>query len=354
RLEAGDIYCRDSVRFRSFEDDLIDAGGLLEVVAGSSHEEELQKLKVKHADLEWVSQKELQSGELLNLVKEQMIDFTVADSNEAALARRFHPELKVAFDLTGPQQLAWAFPHSQDSSLYNSARTFLEELKASGTLAQLLERYYGHTNRLGFVDTRTFRRHMAQRLPPLLPFFKEAAKQSNLEWRLLAAIGYQESHWNPKAVSPTGVRGIMMLTKGTARQLGIKDRTDPRQSILGGARYVRIVEKKIPQRIPDPDRQWFALAGYNVGFGHLEDARILTQRHGDDPDKWSDVKKHLPLLSQKKYYSTLKRGFARGREPVKYVDNIRGYYELLKWENSQTDNLQKPVSNVLQTTPAAL
>lgn len=132
-----------------------------------------------------------------------------------------------------------------------------------------------------------------------------------------------------------------MLTKSTAEQLGLSDRLDPVESIFGGARYLRIVEAKIPARIPMPDRLWLALAGYNVGFGHLEDARILTQRRGGDPDSWMDVKESLPLLSKKKYYKTLKRGFARGIQAVSFVKNIRSYYDMLvHFSNSNRPVLQ--------------
>ena len=311
------------------------ASGTLEVVAGSSHEETLQQLKEQDPDLQWASSEDMDSEELLYLVWEQVIDYTIANSNEVALSRRFYPELKAAFNLTKPQPLAWAFPHAEDTSLFDVARDFFRQLEKDGTLKQLIERYYGHTEQLNFVDTRAFRRHINSRLPPLIPFFKKAAEQTGIEWQLLAAIGYQESHWNPNAVSPTGVKGIMMLTQATAKQLEVSDRADPEQSVLGGARYLRIVEKKIPERIAEPDRLWLALAGYNIGFGHLEDARILTQRGGDDPDKWANVKRFLPLLAKEKYYVTVKNGRARGQEPVSYVDNIRSYHELLLWDNEQ-------------------
>ncbi|HHH39070.1 MAG TPA: membrane-bound lytic murein transglycosylase MltF [Sedimenticola sp.] len=329
--------------------------GTLEVVAGSVQEELLEALRKDVPELQWAARRESDSEELLYLVKEQLVDYTVAGSNVVALSRRFHPELQVALKLSAPMPLAWAFPHAEDSSLFQAACDFIGKLRREGTLEQLVERYYGHTENLGFVDTRSFRRHIVSRLPTLLPFFRKAETETGIEWQLLAAIGYQESHWNPKAVSPTGVRGVMMLTRGTARQLGVRDRRDPEQSILGGARYLKVVEKKLPQRISEPDRLWLTLAGYNIGFGHLEDARILTQRAGGDPDKWAEVKKHLPLLSQKKYYQTVKHGFARGREPVRYVDNIRGYYELLLWENRPREETSTADSGQLPTTmPAAL
>lgn len=328
-------------------------GKTLEILAGSSHSEELLKLKKQHPELEWVEQKELESQELLYLVREQVIDYTIADSNELALSRRYYPELKSAFDLSKPNSLGWAFPHAEDASLYDAAKEFVNKIKKNGKLDQIIERYYGYVEKLGFVDTRTFERHMLQRLPALIPFFKKAADETDLEWELLAAIGYQESHWNAEAVSPTGVKGIMMLTRATAKQLKVEDRTDPEQSIMGGARYVRVVEKKIPKRIQAPDRLWLSLAGYNVGFGHLEDARVLTQRSGGDQDKWADIKQHLPLLAQKKHYKTVKHGYARGREPVTYVDNIRSYYDLLTWHNNKLETKKKPPT-VISTTPAVL
>ena len=123
----------------------------------------------------------------------------------------------------------------------------------------------------------------------------------------------------------------MMLTQATAEQVGVKDRTNPKESIFGGALYLKQRLKKIPERIPEPDRTWFALASYNVGFGHLEDARIITQKLGKNPDKWLDVKQSLPLLTKKKWHSKTKYGYARGNEPVIYVDNIRSYLDLLLW-----------------------
>ena len=123
----------------------------------------------------------------------------------------------------------------------------------------------------------------------------------------------------------------MMLTEETARTLGVSDRLDARASIFGGARYFLEVRNLIPKRILEPDRTWLSLAAYNVGIGHIEDARILTQLHGKNPDAWADVREHLPLLTQSKWYTRVKRGYARGWEPVRFVDNIRGYMDILDW-----------------------
>jgi membrane-bound lytic murein transglycosylase F len=306
--------------------------GSLEVVAYSSHAERLRSLQEEHPKLYFQKTNELNSEELLSLVWEQVIDYTVADSNQVAISRRFYPELRVAFDISPPESLAWAFPSGEDRSLIDEADGFLNRLKENGQLDRLLERYYAYVSDFDYVGTRRYMKHIDQRLPRYRAWFEQAGQETGVDWRLLAAIGYQESHWNPKAVSPTGVRGLMMLTQATMQQIGIdKDRHDAQASIEGGARYVAKVKKRIPQRIKEPDRTWMALAAYNVGYGHLDDARVLVQNDGADPDKWVDVKKYLPLLSQKKWYQQTRYGYARGREPVRYVENVRSYYDILVW-----------------------
>lgn len=306
-------------------------GKKLAVIAGSSHEELLKDLQHKHPGLEWQSVLNLSVEEQFKRVRDGEIDYFIADSHEIAVNRRFYPKIRVAFDMPSQQELAWVFPAGIDNSLLDAVNAFLNDLEESGELDEILERYYGHVERLNFVDKRTFFRHAEERLPLYREFFIKAAGLSGYDWHLLAAMGYQESHWNPEARSATGVRGIMMLTQGTAEQMGVENRVDPEQSILGGAKYLKRVEKKIPQRIKNPDRLWFALAAYNVGFAHLEDARILTQRRGGDPDKWADVKANLPDLSNPDVYKTLKYGYARGQEPIDYVENIRNFTDLLVW-----------------------
>jgi len=339
------VYRGESYRPRKLEQLF---GKTIEVITGTSHEEELSRLQQQHPNLHWLSRSDIGSEELMQRVQNQEIDYTVADSNEIAVYRRYYPMLRVAFDLTEPQPLAWAFTHAEDSSLFRAMEKFFERIRKDGTLEHLLERYYGHIEQLNYVDTRTFLRQMKSRLPKYQPFFEQAEAESGIEWQRLAAVGYQESHWNPRAKSPTGVRGIMMLTQITAKQVKVTKRWDAEQSIMGGARYMLFVDKRIPKRIQEPDRFWLMLAAYNIGYAHLEDARILTQRAGDNPDKWADIKKHLPKLSKKRWYQQTKHGYARGNEAVKYVDNIRSYYELLKWTEAQ---LEEPPVEVVPETP---
>lgn len=313
--------------------------GILEVVNGSSHLGTLRSIKQQNPNLDWNVNTKLPSYALLNLVNQGLIDYTVADSNQVLLIRRFYPKLYVAFDISEPRHLAWALPQSEDDSLYNKTLEFFRSIKDDKTLDQLIERHYGHAGSLSYVGNCTFREHVIKRLPVYRTLFEQAGAQHSIDWRLLAAIGYQESHWRKNAVSPTGVRGIMMLTQKTAKQLGIRDRSDPKESITGGAQYFVQRKKTIPEHILEPDQTWMALAAYNVGYGHLEDARVLTEKRGGNPDKWMDVKQSLPLLSNKKWYRKTKHGYARGMEPVVYVENIRNYYDLLVWL-TENDELQ--------------
>ena len=309
--------------------DLSQLEGEFKVIANSSHVEALRQLQQDYQDLLWNETSEFSSEELLQKVLDGEIRYTIADSNELELIRPFQPELAVAFSLADPEQLAWAFVNNGDDSLYAEAIRFFGELRSSGALDELVERYYGHIDKFDYVGSRQFVRDISRKLPEYQAHFIDAAAE-DLDWRLLAAMSYQESHWNPRAVSPTGVRGLMMLTQGTAKMMGVSNRMDPEQSIIGGAAYLRRVKGKIPDRISEPDRTWFALAAYNVGFGHLEDARVLAAAENANPDKWVDVKQYLPRLRQKRWYEKTRFGYARGDEPVGYVDNIRRYHDVLK------------------------
>jgi len=321
------VYRQGSGKPRSIEHL---ADGFLEVLANSSHAERLLELQQDYPDLSWMETDDMSSGELMTLVVEEVIDFTVADSNDVALMRRYHPEVRVAFNISKQQELAWAMPITEDDSLYQAAVDFIQSIKKNGELDSMLARHYGYIRNYNYAGTPTFMRHVERRLPTYVEQFKTAAEDNDLDWRLVAAVAYQESLWNPLAVSPTGVRGIMMLTKVTAAELGVKERTDPTESIDGGARYLRTLYGKF-EDLPEPDRTWFTLASYNVGYGHVKDAQRLTEKSGGDPTLWTDVKQRLPLLSQHKWFRQTRYGYARGHEPVKYVENIRSYYDILRW-----------------------
>lgn len=307
------------------------ARGNLEIVANSSHEERLKYLKEVIPELSWKSNREVESEELMEMVSDGIIDYTIADSNSVSLNQRYLYNLRVAFDVSEPQLLAWALPKSDDKSLLVEVQKFFQEIKDNGELTRMIERNYGHAEDFDYVGTKIYRRHIQTRLPQFQPLFEKAAAKEGLDWRLIAAIGYQESHWDPNAVSPTGVRGLMMLTLKTAKDLNITNRLDPKNSIFGGAKYFRKTKDRIDENIAEPDRTWMAMAAYNVGYYHVQDARELARKQDKNPDRWIDVKTVLPLLAKRKWYKQTRYGFARGWEPVRYVENIRSYYDILKW-----------------------
>ncbi|MEQ8206656.1 MAG: membrane-bound lytic murein transglycosylase MltF, partial [Woeseia sp.] len=257
-----------------------------------------------------------------------------------------------ALDLQLDDPLAWAYRKDDGNSLLKRADEFLIGATRSGRLAQVNDRYYGHAEKFDYVGTRAFIRHFESRLPRYRPLFEQAAAETGADWRLLAAIGYQESHWRAKAVSPTGVRGIMMLTLATADYLDIDDRLDPESSIVGGARYFVRQSERLPDEIGEPDRTWLALASYNVGFNHVKDARQLVEWQGGDPNTWVDVSKTLPLLARKKWYSLVDYGYARGWEPVLYVNNIRRYYNIIRWL-TETEGNEESLDNDTNTFEVA-
>lgn len=346
------IYNYRSYRPREISD-LDD--GILEVIEGSSHVDSLQALQKQHPELSWTTQSSMESEQLLQLVENQLIDYTIADSNELQLNQRFLLSLRVAFDISEPKKLAWAFPKTEDRSLYDKAMSFFWRNLNNGEITHLVERHYGHVSKFDYVGNRLYIRHIGTRLNKYIDWYKEAADKYNLDWKLLAAMGYQESHWNPRAVSPTGVRGIMMLTRQTAGQMGIKNRLDPKSSIFGGAKYLDQIRRRFPEEIAEPDRTWLAMASYNVGYYHVLDAQKIATELGKDPHKWSDLQDVLPLLARKKWYKKTSSGYARGWEPVKYVTNIRRYYDLLDYQLTLNEiNEDQQVHDAFQILPPVL
>lgn len=299
----------------------------LTVVAHSSYVARLKHLQREYPELHWQTSQD-DTETLLEKVWKREIDCTVADSNIAAVNRRYHPELVVTFALTTSEPLVWYMAPGAHS-LNEALTKWFRQYRSNGQLARTLDRYYGFVQRFDYVDLRRFLRRVKSRLPKYRSWFKEAETQFGIRWTLLAAQAYQESHWRARAKSPTGVRGIMMLTQPTARELGVTNRLDARQSIFGGARYLSRLRERLPEQIAEPDRTWLALAAYNVGWSHLRDAMKLAQQLEKNPMLWNDMKTVLPLLSEKRYYRNLDYGYARGEEPVLYVNRIRNFEDLI-------------------------
>lgn len=307
---------------------LDDLKGRLVVGTQTAAAERLAEVKASHPSLNWSETDEFETEDLLLQVSNGDIDYTIAPSDVVAINQRYYPKLRVAFPLSESQDVAWAMRRGTDTSLYERVQRYLGSMN-SKELARLRDRYFGHIEQVDYLGAVALAAHVETRLPRYRALFEKAGKQYNMDWRLLAAIGYQESHWDSTAVSPTGVRGIMQLTQQTATFLRVSNRDDPAQSIMGGARYIRQLIDNVPPEVPDPDRSWLALAAYNMGWAHLLDARALTLRRGGDRDRWLDVKNSLPLLTQARWYKTTTYGYARGHEAETYVGNIRTYYDML-------------------------
>ena len=300
------------------------------VIAGSAQEAALRIAKKNDPGLNWEIVDRAKPGDLLEEVAQAEIDCTVANEEQIAFMRNFHPGLEATFEIADPTQLAWSFAPDADAELYARMEKFFTRIEEDGTLDRLLERFYGHNERILPFDAEAFLNKTSTLLPRYRQLFEEASSLTGIEWQLLAAIAYRESHWNPLATSYTKVRGMMMLTEDTADRMKVGNRLDARESIMAGARYLQLLKEQLPLRIDEPERTWMALAAYNKGMGHLEDARVLTQRYGLNADLWIDVQKSMLKLRNPVIAKTLKHGYARGGEAVVYVETVRLYYDMLK------------------------
>ena len=333
------VVCnRSMLGTKKFPRDIEDLAGLrITVGADTSYSETLEGLKRDGFDLNVSYTDEYSTEELLAQVASHTIDCTIADSNIYALNLRYFTEITLAFSISGREQLAWVL-HPEAKELEKSMYTWLNEFYQSGQMAALKDHYYSYVLFFDYYNTKMFYKRIESRLPKYKKYFVEIGERFDIPWTLLASISYQESHWNPKAKSFTGVRGLMMLTRHTAKILGVKNRLDPQQSILGGTRHIKQMIKFVPQSVKGENRLKYALAAYNIGMGHIHDARKLAKKLGLNEDIWSDLKKALPLLSQKRYYKKLKYGYARGAEPVKYVESIYNYRNILE---NYSDEMKK-------------
>ncbi len=314
----------------------------------------LKDAQLKHPKLRWRVDKKLTQEELLLQVAEGKIAYTLANSLDISATQQIKPQIAVAFDLTDEMSVHWYLSNNSSNELQSALLDFMNTAIDSGLIANIEEKYFNHFRQFDYVDTKSYLNSIEAILPKFEPLFTK--HKGDLDWRLLAAIAYQESHWNPDATSPTGVRGMMMLTKDTAERMKITDRTDPEQSIKAGSEYLHWLIEQIPDSINNDDRIWFALAAYNMGLGHLLDARRLTKSLGGNADNWLDVKKNLPLLAEKRYYTNLKYGYARGYEAVQYVENIRRYMNSImnyyRVQQNQSDKNEDVNNNSSTGLPA--
>jgi len=316
------------------------------VMAGSRQAATLRQLAASVPDITVV---EVGQGTILDLLErlgERQVEYVVMDGQLEYLANQYVPSLRTSLRLSEEQPIVWLLGPRPNSELAARASAFVERIQADGTLVRLVERYFGHVRRLRQTDITKFLGEIETTLPKLLGYFLAAEAASGLDWRLIAAVAYQESHWDPNATSYTNVRGIMMLTEETADRLRVGNRLDAGESILAGARYINILRDMLPDEVKEPDRTWLALAAYNIGPGHMNGARTIARQLDADPNAWYDMKRILPLLAKPQYYARLKAGRARGGEAVILVENIRSYYDILSRNKTVPMAAKPPLSEM--------
>ncbi len=319
------IYNTDGFKPASW-DDL--EGETVAFADSPGEEREIDAVRAAHPGVLWQPFPKPSPVELIAQVSEGTLSYAIVGSLAAAIARNIYLDFDVAFPAGDKRPFAWAVPDSYPG-LREELDRFFERVKRDGTLARLIERYVPDSSTFLRLDASGLMERMRTVLPQYQQLFHDAQERTGIEWRLLAALAFQESKWDAAATSETGVRGFMQLTEDTAKRMGVTNLLDPAQNVLAGARYLSDLKRRLPERIQEPDRTWLALAAYNIGLGHLEDARVLAQRQGFDPDHWTNVKKVLPLLALPEHYERAKLGYARGGMPVAFVDRVRGYYDVL-------------------------
>jgi len=303
-------------------------GKIIHARKATSYEERLSELQRKGLDLTVKLHDDVPTEELIRRVADKEIEVTVADSIIAELNRRYYPNIKIGIPIEEPQSLGWAVK-KKDKALLSAINTFFDKTKTDGTFDDIYRDYYANVQIFDRFDLKKFHQRINTRLPKYETTIKKAAKQYGFDWRLIAAIIYQESHFDPRARSHRGVRGLMQITKPTAQEMGVTNRLDPEQSVMGGVRYLR----KLYQRYDEAqgfDRTLITLASYNVGPRHIASAQRIAREKGLDPHKWSSLEQTLPLLCYEKYIRMSKHGYCRGSEPVRYVNRILTYFDILR------------------------
>jgi membrane-bound lytic murein transglycosylase F len=304
------------------------SGKKIHVREATAYQERLEELQQQGVGLTIELHNDIPTEELIQQVAQGDIGLTVADSNIGLLSRRHYPSAIMAYPISDLQHLGWAV-HPQASQLRAKINSFFNAIKINGRFDEIYNKYYGNIASFDYVDVKVFHRNIKKKLSRYSPFIKAAAKKYGFDWRLIAAQIYQESHLNPRAKSRAGAKGLMQLLPSTARSLDVNDIYNPVENINGGVWYL----KKLYDRFGKADatnRLMIALAAYNAGQGHVQDARNLAVKKNLDPDLWESLAQTLPLLRYRKYYKDAKYGYCRGTEPVRYIKQIMIYYDILK------------------------
>ncbi|WP_300458488.1 membrane-bound lytic murein transglycosylase MltF [Desulfobacula sp.] len=305
------------------------ANRIVHVRRGTSYHSRLKEIETSGVKFNYILHNNLPTEELIRMVNTRQIKFTIANNTVAYLNQRHYPDIRVGIPLQKKEHLAWAV-NKKDSHLLEQMNKFFLYANQTGLLKQISDKYYADIENIDPFDLKKFHQRIRTRLPRYKKIIIEESMKYNFDWRLMAAAIYQESHFNSNAKSFTNVRGLMQLTMDTAEEMGIEDRLIPSQSIKAGIKYLDKMVKKFDYLKDDYEKILFALASYNIGYGHVLDAIQIARDMGMDETKWQNLKTTLPLLSKSKYYEKTRYGFARGWEPVQYIARILTYFDILK------------------------
>jgi membrane-bound lytic murein transglycosylase F len=307
-------------------------GKQVHVRSGTDAYRRLLELNAEGYDIRIAAHHTEGCDDLIRQVAERDIDITIADSHVTFINQRYHPEIRKPFSVSDHVHMGWAV-NKGDQQLAEMINRFFERIINNGNMLKIRNRYYAHFPHVDYYDLLKFHQRLKTRLPTYQSVIMREAQRHYFDWRLIAALIYQESHFNPEAISYTGVRGLMQLTLETANDLGVENRGDPIESIGGGVKYLKWLYGLFDD-ISGFDRILFAMASYNIGYGHVRDAQNIARSKGYAHQKWIALRETLPLLRQSTYYRKTMYGYARGNEPVRYVDNIMLYYDILRWKSS--------------------
>lgn len=269
--------------------------------------------------------------QLIGMVADGEIPYTVADENIAKINQAYHDNIDIETALSFPQRVAWAV-RKNAPDLRDTVNTWLEDMKQRAEFYVIYNKYFesqrAHRQR---VQSEFFS-ITGSRLTPYDDLLKRYGREHGFDWRLLASLMYQESRFDPHAVSWAGAQGVMQLMPATGRQFGVRNPFNPHQNIKAGVRYLSYLNKFWLERFDlqdDEERLKFVLASYNVGPGHVADARRLAEKYDHDPDVWhGNVAKFIRKKAQRKYFTdpVVRYGYARGEEPFQYVTKIMNRY----------------------------
>ena len=293
---------------------------------------------------------DVETEEMIRKVAEGEIEFTVADEDVAHLNAAYYPNVDVKTEISFPQKVAWGVRKSSPE-LLKVVNEWISRMRKTTDYYVIYNKYFKNRSGMRKFANSTYSSINGNQISPYDKHIKEAASKLDWDWRLLAAVVYQESKFNPEAESWMGAAGLMQLMPETAEIFGAEDPQDPRQNILAGANYLKWLDDFWADEIPNPEeRIKFVLASYNVGQGHVLDARKLASKFNKDPGVWEgSVETYLGLKANPKYYTdpVVKLGYCRGSEPVRYVKSIMSranrYKQLMPEpeESSQEEVLAK-------------